>query len=223
MKKAFLWTVLLSLLICMCGGISTAAMGQAADYVFSLDSEGYLMQRAEGALAFWEAPRVMTGQTVGGGVITLKNEADRAVDFALTSVRLPYGNEAALAYLDAVTLVIKQGEQEVYHGPFTRIMDADRAPIAFAGVKPGESRTLELSVSCDFTYTGAIPSYESIVWTFEPTVELSVTQPTGTPIQPMPVTDWTKIAEILAIGFGVMVLAGVLIAVLPLIRKKKNK
>ncbi len=222
MKKVILWTLMLLLSVCLLGGVSVTAtaMGYTTEYVFSLDDEGYLMQRTEGALAFWEAPNVLTGQTVDGGVMTLKNEADRAVDFTLTSVMLPYDDEAALTYLDSVTLVIKQGEREVYHGPFTRIMDADRAPIVFAGVQPGESRELQFSVSCDFAYSGAVPSYESIVWTFEPTVEPLVTQPTSTPIQPPPVTDWTMIAKITAMAFGVLAVTCVAVAVVRIIRKK---
>ncbi len=222
MKKVILWTLLLSLTACMFGGISATAMGCATEYVFSLDDQGYLMQRNEGPLAFWEAPSVLTGQTVDGGVITLKNEADRTVDFTLTSVALPYGNEAALAYLDAVTLVVTQGEREVYHGPFTRIMDAERAPIVFTGVQPGESRELQLSVSCNFRYSGAVPSYESIVWTFEPTVESPAIQPDTNSMQPTLAIAPAMLAKIVTVAFGTLALICVAVAVVRLIRKKKQ-
>jgi len=220
MKKTLLWILLLSTLLCAVGGVSVGALGTATEYVFSLDEEGYLMQQTEGELAFWEAPGVLTGQSISGGVLTLKNEADRAVDFTLTSVSLPYDNAEALAYLDAVTLVITQGDREVYHAPFTHIMDADRAPIVFSGVQPGESRELRLSIACDFTYSGSVPSYESLVWTFESSVEPLVTQPSSAPIQPVPATDWTMIAKIAGMAFGVLVLTCVLVAVVRLVRKK---
>ncbi len=220
MQKTLMWILLLSTLLCAVGGVSVGAMGKETAYVFSLDEEGYLMEQTEGELAFWEAPAVLTGQSVTGGVLTLKNEADRAVNFTLTSVSLPYDNEEALAYLDAVTLVITQGDREIYRAPFTHIMDADRAPIVFSGVQPGESRELHLSIACDFTYSGSVPSYESLVWTFESSVEPLVTQPSSAPIQPVPATDWTMIAKITAMAFGVLVLTCVLVAVVRLIRKK---
>ncbi len=220
MKKTLLWILLLSTLLCAVGGVSVGAMGKETEYVFSLDEEGYLMERTEGELAFWEAPAVLTGQSVTDGVLTLKNEADRVVDFTLTSVSLPYDNEEALAYLDAVTLVITQGDREIYHAPFTHIMDADRAPIVFSGVQPGESRRLHFSIACDFTYHGSVPSYESLVWTFKSSVVPLVTQPSSAPIQPIPETDWTMIAKIAAMAFGVLVLTCALVAVVRLVRKK---
>lgn len=224
MKRAVSLVVAVMCLLCTCvGGLSATAMGNQAVYVFSRDSEGYLMARQEGEMTFWEAPCVLTGQTVGDGVITLKNETDRAVNFTLASVALPYGDEAALTYLDAVTLVIRQGDREVYHGPFTRLMDADRAPIVFADVSPGESRELHLSVSCRFTYSGDVPSYQSLVWTFAPTMGSTATKPSSPPMQPAPTTDWLMVANIAAGALGVLAATCAVVAVVRWIRKKVNR
>ncbi len=211
--------------LCVIGtcGVSAFAVNDTAEYVFSKDSDGYFFEQTEGELTFWEAPNVVTGQTRSGGVITLKNESDRTVDFALTTVSLPYDNEAALAYLDAVTLVIEQDGREVYHAPFTRLMDGDRAAVTVTDVPAGESRELHLSVSCAFTYTGAVPSYESLVWTFEPTLEPKATVPTSPLPDPDPVVDWMMVAKIAGVMLGALVLTCVAVAVVRLIGNRRGK
>lgn len=221
MKRFF--CLLLTLGVIWACGTSAFAISDRAEYVFLKDSEGYFFEQTEGELTFWEAPNVVTGQTRSGGVITLKNESDRTVDFTLASVSLPYDNEAALTYLDAVTLVIEQDGREVYHGPFTRLMDGDRAAIQIAGVPAGESRELKMTVSCAFTYTGAVPSYESLVWTFEPTLEAKPTVPTSPLPDPDPVVDWMMVAKIVGVMLGALVLTCAVVAIVRFIANRRGK
>lgn len=215
--------LLFALCIAWTCGTSAFAINDTAEYVFSKDTEGYLFEQTDGELTFWEAPNVITGQTRSGGVITLKNDSDRTVDFTLTSVSLPYGNDAALTYLDAVTLVIEQDGREIYHAPFTRLMDTERATITVADVPAGESRELHLSVSCAFTYTGAVPSYESLVWTFEPTLEAKPTVPTSPLPDPEPVVDWMMVAKIAGVMLGALVLTCVIVAVVRFVGNRRGK
>ncbi len=222
MTKRVVGFLLVLCIVWMCG-MPAFAVSDTAEYVFTKDSEGYFFEQIKGELTFWEAPGVLTGQTRSGGVIVLKNESDRAVDFTLTSVSLPYGDEAALTYLDAVTLVIEQEGREVYHGPFTRLMDSDRADIRFTSVPAGETRELKLSISCAFTYTGAVPSYESLVWTFEPTLESKPTVPTTPATEPEPMVDWAMVAKIAGVMLGTLVITCVIVAVVRFIGKRRGK
>lgn len=222
MMKRFVGLLLTLCVMCACS-MPAFAVNDTAEYVFSKDSEGYFFEQTKGELTFWEAPNVVTGQTRSGGVITIKNETDRTADFTLTSVSLPYGNEAALTYLDAVTLVIEQDGQVVYHAPFTRLMDGDRASIRIANVPAGESRKLTMTVSCSFTYTGAVPSYESLVWTFEPTLEAKPTVPSSPLPTPDPVVDWRMVAKIAAVMLGALVVTCVIVLAVRLIGKRRGK
>lgn len=210
-------------LLCLCGALSVSAVGNTAEYVFSFDGEAYQMVQTDGEPAFWEAPNVLTGQTRDGGVITVKNESDRTVDFTLESVSLPYDNEAALTYLDAVTLVIEQNGEEVYHAPFTRLMDGGCVPIVFSDVAPGESRELKLRVSCAFTYNSAVPSYESLVWTFRPSLEPTPTVPSNPFSDAKPTIDWVMVAKITGVLLGVLVITCVTVALVRWIQERRAK
>ncbi|MBE6757567.1 MAG: hypothetical protein E7552_03330 [Ruminococcaceae bacterium] len=223
MMKRFLCALLTICVVWACGGMTVLAVNDTAEYVFSQDNEGYLFQQTEGDLTFWEAPNVVTGQTRSGGVITLKNAADCTVDFSLASVSLPYGDVEALAYLDAVTLIIEQDGREVYRGPFTRLMDGDRAPITVTDVPAGESRELHMTVFCAFTYTGSVPAYESLVWTFEPTFEPKATVPTSPLPDLEPMVDWMMVATIAGVMLGALVLTCVIVAVVRWGGKRRNK
>lgn len=162
--------------VLLAGGITAAAADNtAAVYTLTQTGNDLSMSQQEGALTFWEAPDVVTGQTYRNGTITLRNQSSRTVDFVLSSVTLPYGNEAALTYLDALSVDVAEGERVCYHGSFTRLMDADRAEIRVADVAPGEERVLNVAVSCAYTYTGQVPSYSSLVWSFTPQVKSTTT------------------------------------------------
>lgn len=190
-------TALLVAVLCVNGLPTSAASSGEAVYILTREGNTLSMTQQEGELTFWEAPDVTTGQTRMGGVITLRNETDRTVDFVLSSVSLPYGDTAALTYLDAVTIDIEQDGATCYHGTFTRLMDSDRKEIRLVNVAPGESRQLSLSISCAYTYTGQVPSYSSLVWTFIPQVQ--ATTPTTTAEDPFVerfTIDWLLIAEI---------------------------
>lgn len=161
--------ILIACLLLCCLSLSVFAE-EEREYRLTGEGSDFTFTMTEGDLTFWEAPQLTTGQSREGGVITLRNETDRWVNFTLVSVSLPYGDEAALTYLDGVSLVIKEGDTVLYHGPFTRLMDEERAPIRFEEVEPGGVRQLTLSAFCAYTYAGAVPSYRSLVWSFAPEI-----------------------------------------------------
>ncbi len=222
MKKSVL-CVLLAFCLLLCCSMPATAASTCAEYVFLQDSEGYLFEKTEGELTFWEAPNVLTGQTQSGGILTIKNETDRTVDFTLESVTLPYDNTAALTYLDSVTLVIEQDGTEIYHDAFTRLMDANRAPIVLNNVGPGESGTLQFKVSCAFTYTGNLPSYESMIWTFKPSLEPKQTVPTAPPPTPKAVVDWMMVVKIAGTMLVALLLTCIIVIVLRIYARRRGK
>ncbi|MBO5797613.1 MAG: hypothetical protein J6R77_04605 [Clostridia bacterium] len=216
-----LLALLLALLIASVS-FSVSAAGNETLYILSQEGSTFTMNQQEGELAFWEAPDVTTGQSHAGGTLTLRNDSNRPVDFVLSSVSLPYGNEAALTYLDAVTLIVKQGETEVYHGTFTHLMDTERPEIRLSDVLPGEQAQLTLSISCAYTYTGGIPSYNSLVWTFTPELKGTTTTTAPDPLvqDSAPPTNWKMIAQIAGVVALVMAAAGIAVWLTRIIRKK---
>lgn len=216
--------LILCLLFC-CLSLTVLAQGQEREYVLKGEDGDYLFSMTEGELTFWEAPQLTTGQSRDGGVITLRNDTDRWVDFTLISVSLPYEDTAALTYLDGVTLVIRDGETVLYHGPFTRLMDGDRAPIRFENVEPGETRQLTLSAFCSYTYSGAVPSYQSLVWTFAPEIGTAPTAPvTQPPVDPFDGLEIPFNWKPVVIAAGAVAAACALTGViLWLLRKIRNK
>lgn len=202
-------------------GFTASAAENEAVYVLSQDGNTFSMDQQSGELTFWEAPDVITGQSHGGGTITLRNDSDRPVDFVLTSVSLPYDNEAALTYLDAVTVSIKKGDTLLYHDTFTHLMDAERPEIRLSDVLPGEQAQLTLAIACAYTYTGGIPAYNSLVWTFTPELKGGTTTTAHDPLfSTEPTTDWKMIAQVAGTVALVMAAAGVCVWVTRKIRKK---
>lgn len=201
------------LLLCLCllcGTLSASAAANTAVYTLSQQGSTLSMRQEEGALTFWEAPDAVTGQTYRDGTITLRNETQYTVDFVLSSVTLPYDNAAALTYLDALTVDIRESDRLLYHDTMTRLMDSERAEIRVSNVAPGEQRVLHVAVSCAYTYTGEVPSYSSLVWSFSPQVKNSAAPTTAAdPWDNLsPGIDWLLIVEAAGLLVGITGLAG---------------
>lgn len=207
--KRFILPVAALLLLLSSMATVTFAKGNTAVYVLSQQETSFSMSKEEGDLTFWEAPDVITGQTRDNGTITLKNDTDRTVDFTLASVSLPYDNAAALAYLDAVTITLKEGDRVLYCNSITRLMDSDRDAVQFLNVPPWESRQLEVSISCAFTYTGQLPSYSSLLWEFRPNLHEKVPTTTAEPMEAPTTFNWKLLAETAGIVVLVTGIAGV--------------
>lgn len=116
---------------------------------------------------FWEAPAVVTGQSMTGGKLKVKNNTRRTVDIRVSHIELPYDNKEALEYLDSVTLTVKQFGQVIYSRPYTRVNDSDGLQLTFSAMKPGEELEVELGISCAYDYKGEKPPFQSIVWSFD--------------------------------------------------------
>ena len=74
--------------------------------------------------AFWEYPILPAGQTkLTQGTLTIKNNTGRDATVRLEEVELPYDDPAALDYLAALTITIRDGDAVLYNGPYSAIND----------------------------------------------------------------------------------------------------
>lgn len=151
-----------------------AAGGTEALYTVSQEDNTIFLQKDGEELTFWEAPTVTAGQSQSGGTLTLRNDTEETLSLWLDEVVLPYDNEAALRYLDYVSVDISEGDTTYYHGTLSRIMENSRQ-VKLEDVAPGEERVLSMSISCAYTYEGDVPSFASLIWQFNTSVEKETT------------------------------------------------
>lgn len=121
-------------------------------YAVNGDQEG--MTAEPSAAAFWEYPTLAAGQSREDGVLRLVNNGKAALDFRLQTVELPYGNQEALAYLDALRLRVTDGKTVLYDGPYTRVMEKDGLKLEVQGLAGGTEKRWQVALYADFRYEG---------------------------------------------------------------------
>ena len=127
---------------------------QSADAICTYTWNGSVLNSEDTTAAFWENPQLQAGQSRRGGSLILINRSVGSVEVTLGSVQLPYDDEAALTYLNALHLTIRDGDRMLYDGAFSRIGDSGlTGAITLQG---GETRVLSIDLSCDFAYEGAV-------------------------------------------------------------------
>ena len=103
---------------------------------------------------FWEYPLLTAGQTFKGSLL-IKNDTDQILDLSPSSVVLPYENEKALTYLAALHVTVtKANDSKLYDGSYIDIIGKDGMRLVFPSLNPGDTRKLNISLSCRFDYTG---------------------------------------------------------------------
>jgi hypothetical protein len=103
---------------------------------------------------FWEYPLLTAGQTFKGSLL-IKNDTDQILDLSPSSVVLPYENEKALTYLAALHVTVtKANGSKLYDGSYIDIIGKDGMRLVFPSLNPGDTRKLNISLSCRFDYTG---------------------------------------------------------------------
>ena len=176
--------------------------------------------------AVWEYPLLEGGTARRAGTLRLVNNSDKTVDFRLSGIQLPYGDEEALTYLNSLLITVKEGDAVLYDGSFSHIADADGGlTIAMEGWKPGEERVLTISMRCLFTYTGdPLEVSKPITWEYAASFTGSG-EGTQSLLQP-PVDDAERpvVAMIvICVAGGLIILCAVLGAVGVLVRKKRER
>lgn len=183
--------------------------------------------------AFWEKPIMSAGQIrLQPGTLRLVNNSTKTVDFSLSEIVLPYGNLAALTYLDDLWITIKEGDAVVYENTYSRIAGENGFSIHMEQWAPGSERVFSIWMECPFTYDGGKPSdiMEGIItWDFklEYTVPVVTTQPSSAPSEvsqgPVKQEDTAEMILYIAIGvIGVCLLLGIVSVVVRQLRKKKS-
>ncbi|HBT63258.1 MAG TPA: hypothetical protein DEB10_01170 [Ruminococcaceae bacterium] len=103
---------------------------------------------------FWEYPLLTAGQTFKGSLL-IKNDTDQILDLSPSSVVLPYENEKALTYLAALHVTVtKANGSKLYDGSYIDIIGKDGMRLVFPSLNPGDTRKLNITLSCRFDYTG---------------------------------------------------------------------
>ena len=104
---------------------------------------------------YWESPRLKAGETITTpGTLTITNTTDIARPVFLQSVSFPYNNKAVLEYLNHLTLTATANEAVIYQAPYSQINDRSHLSAFNTILAPNASITYQLSLSCDYTYTG---------------------------------------------------------------------
>lgn len=130
----------------------------------------YQIGRSNDTATFWEFPVLTPGQSRNDGTLTLKSEiaGDAVID--MTKVTLPYDNEEALGYLNALHLhVVDEEGNVIYDDSYVHIADRDengKMNVLKITLKGGESRTYHIGLSCDFGYTGKTNPGNVLVYTY---------------------------------------------------------
>ena len=168
---------ILALIMCLLPGVLAAEDGIAA-VVMQTTANGFELVEEREMVPFWEAPGFTAGQSRSGGTLTLRNSTDSTVEIWLEEVGLPYNNKEALTYLNALRLVVKNGETVYYEGPYAKMVQAGKPPELRFVLAAQEEVTVTINVNCGFQQKGNKPAFQSIGWRFGGKVgESHVTMP----------------------------------------------
>ncbi len=193
-------------------GVSAETVAEKTLTVISEGDNGRILSEPGDRGTFWEAPSLTAGQGIENGQLHFVNEDKAAIDMRLTAVELPYGDEEALAYLDALRIRVTNGDQVIYEGPYSRIADEGGLVLEEKQIMRGETRTIGIAMYCAFDYAGTATN-ASVRWEFE------AVPSTGTgnvPAQDQPV--WVLVLFCTA---GALVIICVVAGVLGLTRKRR--
>jgi len=174
--------------------------------------------------AYWEYPQLKAGEDYTEGSLIIRNDSEHTTSLQLTSVALPYGNAAALEYLDHLMLTIREGDKVLYHNTYAHINDPEGGfSLSLPEMAPGEEHIYTIDLRCLYSYRGDPAAASTVLnWNFE--AKLLRSETAKRPEGQWP--EWVTVALIAGgITLGVMVLT-VLIFVLVWVisfRKKKEK
>ncbi len=147
----------------------------ATQQVTFSEFDGVEMLKTEGAATAFEVPMLQAGERLATpDVITLTNNTDEEKRIVLDYVELPFDNEQSLAYLDYITVTVRQGENVLFDAPYTCINDQEGGLKLDYLLAAGESVVLLVDLKASFRLeekTAGLAEGERIAWKFANVVQ----------------------------------------------------
>lgn len=196
------WITLLAVLFLF--AIPCTAAPAVTDQIMELREEnGKLTVTATQPVTFWEQPTLRAGETVTvAGKLTLTNTTDSQQTLSLKTVKLPYGDEAALEYLNHLHLKVYLGEAMQYNNLYSRINTENNLHKDIV-LEAGASITYTLYLTCDYSYSGADFTNSAVLdWEFLPQLldEEQVEEEPNPPINDPLLTQWLIVGVLTVIA-----------------------
>ena len=163
--KRLLLTVLLAVLLF---SLTFSATADSMQHITLSEFDGALMLSAQAAPTDWELVNLQAGESpVDAGVLVLENLTAQTHTITLSHVELPFNNAAALAYLQNITLTVRDGDTVLYSGPYTRVNDENGLNFSY-DLLPAQKVTLTVDVACAYTVDNAQVPEEGVLadWKF---------------------------------------------------------
>ena len=202
----------------------TAPYVQIEEKTITLTAGGKITMEPEGQAAFWEYPLLQAGEVRRAGTLRLVNAGDKAVNFRLSQIDLPYGNVEALTYLDALRITVTEGETVLYDGTYSRIADSDGLQLEMENWQPGSERVLTIRLRCEFGYAGEPETVSvPISWAFSASYQTGDGEP-SLPTTPA-LEEKKPVASFIisCVAGGLVILCAVAGAVGVTVRYKRRK
>lgn len=216
------------LILCLGWGMRVTAEEEPVEektIVFSVTDEGGQFTADPDQPAVWEFPLIPAGQTHRAGRLTLRNGSEATVHLKLEEIVLPYGDQAALAYLDALLITITEGEETLYNGPYSRIADSGGLKLEMENWAPGDTRELSIALRCPFSYTGNPAEVsEEITWVFSAFAPGGLTSSSDASTVRPPADEGLDITKIAVVSGAVLLLVLCMaLGVVSFVRKWKKQ
>lgn len=167
-----------------------AADRQTVTLSENADGKALTVTSEDGRAAAWEIPALKAGERLlESGTITLTNLTEEDARIALDYVELPFDNANALIYLNHLSITVREGDEVLYDGPYSRINDAGGLAFEYT-LAPEQSVTLTVDLRRDYapiTVTG-FERGTAIEWKFKSVRDIVIDPNPTTPSQTVTTT-----------------------------------
>ncbi len=145
--KRLLLTAALAVLLC---SLAFSAAADGMQHITLSEFDGALMLSAQSAPTDWELVDLKAGESPAeSGVLVLENKTLQPRAITLSHVELPFEDAAAIAYLQNITLTVREGGNVLYSGPYTRINDENGLKFSY-DLEPAQTVTLTVDAACAY-------------------------------------------------------------------------
>ncbi len=186
-------------------------------YSLKMNETQGAIEQSPNTPAFWEYPLFRAGEDLAAGTMLVRNDSEVSATMELSPIKLPYGDEAKLAYLDYLMVTIYEGEQVLYDNTYAHINDEEGGfTLRYDDMAPGEEHIYTIKMRCLYAYSGNPYDDATVMsWAFTARHQTTVAQtPQGMP-------EWMTIM-LIAAGAAVAVIVIIMI-VRAIVSRRRNK